>query len=111
MSALRLKSIALTNYLEDLLLQPFPTSVEGQTTQTYEIITPSNPAERGAQLSVRLQPGSLNEVMKQLESAGVVVDERKPDVVRVAPAPLYNTFSDVWQFVHIFKEACLKAES
>lgn len=111
MSALRLKSIALTNYLEDLLLQPFPTSVKGQTTQTYKIITPSNPAERGAQLSVRLQPGSLNEVMRQLESAGVVVDERKPDVVRVAPAPLYNTFSDVWQFVHIFKEACLKAES
>ena len=48
--------------------------------------------------------------MTELEEQGVVVDERKPDVVRVAPAPLYNTYADVWEFVGIFREACRKAE-
>lgn len=77
--------------------------------EMYRIITPAKPAERGAQLSILLRPGLLEAVMMDLEKQGVVVDERKPDVVRVAPAPLYNTFSDVWEFVDIFKRACAKA--
>ena len=48
--------------------------------------------------------------MKELEEQGVIVDERKPDAVRVAPAPLYNTYADVQAFVGIFREACRKAE-
>lgn len=44
--------------------------------------------------------------MKILEDAGVIVDERKPDVIRVAPAPLYNTFEEVWEFANIFTAAC-----
>ena len=47
--------------------------------------------------------------MKVLEAQSVVVDERKPDVVRVAPAPLYNTFVEVWEFVRIFRDACNEA--
>jgi kynureninase len=100
MSAIQHKSRALTGYLADLLTQALETS------SLYHIITPSVPNERGAQLSVRLKPGLLNGVMKALEEQGVVVDERQPDVVRVAPAPLYNTFTEVWVFVKIFRRAC-----
>ncbi|KAL9126044.1 MAG: hypothetical protein Q9217_004845 [Psora testacea] len=104
MAALRQKSIILTRYLERLLLDsPFERECP------YQIITPSDPAQRGAQLSIRLMPGLLDQVLKQLEHSSVVIDERKPDVVRVAPAPLYNTFQDVWTFVNIFTHACVKA--
>jgi kynureninase len=111
MSAIRTKSISLTKYLEDLLLQPTSTSGESNNAQPYQIITPLNQAERGAQLSLRLKPGLLEGVLIALKKAGVVVDERKPDVLRVAPAPLYNTYCDVWNFVQIFKDACRNVES
>ena len=65
------------------------------------LLTPTNPHERGAQISIKLAPGLLDGVLEDLETNGVVIDERKPDVIRVAPAPLYNTFTDVWQFVNI----------
>lgn len=45
-----------------------------------------------------------------LEDAGIVADKRKPDVIRVAPVPLYNTYEDVWNFVEIFKAALAKFE-
>ncbi|KAJ9649561.1 Kynureninase (L-kynurenine hydrolase) [Coniosporium tulheliwenetii] len=101
MEALRGKSLKLTGYLERLLLE---------TPRPYTIITPSNKAERGAQLSVRLEEGLLDRVMEVLEDEGVVVDERKPNVVRVAPAPLYNSFEDVWRFVQVFQGACRDAQ-
>ena len=107
MKAIRSKSVALTGYLEQLLLQ----TSKHEKSNPYRIITPSDPTERGAQLSVRLDPGLLEGVMAELESAGVVVDERKPDVIRVAPAPLYNTYTEVWDFVQIFKAACEKVKS
>lgn len=103
MASIRAQSMALTGYLEDLLL-------ENSQEEPYKIITPSSPVERGAQLSLRLKPKLLVGVMKYLEDSGVVVDERKPDVVRVAPVPLYNSFCDVWDFVHVFKEACKAAQ-
>lgn len=59
-------------------------------------------------MSVQLEEGMLEGVMAELEAAGVVVDERKPDVVRVAPAPLYNSYTDVWEFVRIFRASCEK---
>ncbi|KAL8723755.1 MAG: hypothetical protein Q9225_000050 [Loekoesia sp. 1 TL-2023] len=110
MSAIRSKSVMLTNYLEELLCRSEFLDAAERPAQLFQIITPSNPAERGAQLSIRLKPGLLQCVMAELEQQGVVVDERKPDVVRVAPAPLYNTFSEVWEFVDIFVRACLEAD-
>ncbi|KAI4749178.1 kynureninase [Aureobasidium sp. EXF-12298] len=103
LAALRKKSVALTGYLEKLLLAS--TDIKDY----FSIITPSDPEQRGAQLSVRLSPGILDNVMHVLEKKGVVVDERRPDVIRVAPAPLYNSWSDVLKFVQVFKEACKEA--
>lgn len=104
MEALREKSTKLTAYLEFLLLNSFEGEEEGE--RPYNIITPSDPKERGAQLSIRLRPGFLEPVMEILEEAGIVVDERRPDVIRVAPAPLYNGYRDAWHFTKVFKEAC-----
>lgn len=103
MDALRERSLRLTGYLEARLL-----NYKGGE-PPYSIITPSNPAERGAQLSVLLKPGLLDSVQEYIEERGVVVDERKPDVLRIAPAPLYNSFSDIHRFIVIFQEACSKA--
>jgi kynureninase len=96
MQTLRKRSIRLTNYLEYLLLN---WSCSGE--RPYQLLTPRNPSERGAQLSIKLNPGLLDPMLEHLEHKGVVIDERKPDVIRIAPAPLYNTFSDVWNFVDI----------
>lgn len=102
MSELRERSLALTEYLESLL-------DKCSAIEAFTVITPRNPAHRGAQLSIKLREGLLESVLAHLEENGVVVDERKPDVIRVAPAPLYNTFHDVWRFVSIFEQACLSA--
>ncbi|KYG41524.1 hypothetical protein M433DRAFT_469880 [Acidomyces richmondensis BFW] len=108
MEALREKSIALTRYLEDALDKLWKQQEE-TARPCFTVITPRNPEERGAQLSILLQPGLLDSVMQSLEAAGVVVDERHPDVIRVAPAPLYNSFQDVAMFVQEFSKACTEA--
>lgn len=83
---LREKSIRLTGYLESLLKELVGESVE--------MLTPREAMRRGCQLSVRIgEPG----VERALATAGVVCDVREPDVVRLAPAPLYNSFHDVWR--------------
>jgi kynureninase len=108
MSALRERSVRLTGYLEARLLS-YTSSPDGKSEKAeppYSIITPSNPAERGAQLSVLLNPGLLDSVQAYIEARGVVVDERKPDVLRIAPAPLYNSFLDIHRFITVFHEAC-----
>ena len=107
MSEIRKKSVQITGFLERLLHQP----PESGGSNPYWIITPSDPAQRGAQLSIQLEPGLLDDVLHGLEEAGVVVDERKPDVVRVAPAPLYNSYVDVWDFVEIFKRLAAEAKA
>ncbi|OKL57148.1 Kynureninase 1 [Talaromyces atroroseus] len=111
MPALRQKSLQLTGYLEHLLLKyPLDNHADDRNKKlSFSIITPANPAERGAQLSILLQPGLLDKVLEILEENGVVIDERKPNVVRVAPAPLYNTFTDVWEFHRVFVMACREA--
>lgn len=106
MTEIRKKSSQLTGYLEHLLLT-YPLELPKE--QLFTIITPSNPEERGAQLSVRLRPRLLDSVLGSLEENGVIIDERKPDVIRVAPVPLYNTYTEVWEFCRIFLEACRKA--
>ena len=105
MQPLRTKSLQLTAYLETLLL-----NMPGYKRKSFDIITPKEKEQRGAQLSLKLQEGLLDVVMKELEDRSVVVDERRPDVVRVAPAPLYNSFGDVWEFVEAFGEALEVAE-
>jgi kynureninase len=107
MEKIRQKSLHLTGYLEHLLVT-YPLDAPPEE-KPFTIITPSNPAERGAQLSLRLGPGLLEKVLEVLEEQGVIIDERKPDVIRVAPAPLYNTYAEVWEFCQIFFEACREA--
>jgi kynureninase len=71
-----------------------------------QIITPADPAQRGCQLSVRVQggPGRGREVLAGLGRRGVVVDWRAPDILRIAPVPLYNGFEDAWRFARILEE-------
>ncbi len=91
------KSRKLTAFMEFLLNQ-LPTN-------RIEIITPVNTAERGCQLSIRVVD-SDKLLFKKLTKAGVVADWREPDVIRVAPVPLYNSFLDVFHFVEIL-DKCL----
>jgi kynureninase len=108
MHDLRQKSLSLTAYLEQLLDKTLTTLPKEKTFTT---ITPREPEARGAQLSIRLKPGLLDSVLAHLEHDGVIVDERKPDVIRVAPTPLYNTYTEVWRFIEIFKESLLNADT
>ncbi|KAJ1479272.1 pyridoxal phosphate-dependent transferase, partial [Baffinella frigidus] len=86
MPALRAKSDLLTGLLLFLLQRRIPGGVS--------IITPTDPARRGAQVSVVLDR-PIKKVFQALECAGVVCDMREPDVIRLAPCPLYNTFTEV----------------
>jgi kynureninase len=104
MADIRRKSVNLTAYLEHLLLSG------SELKKAFRIITPSDPEARGTQLSVLLQPGRMEILSDLLEDAGIVVDKRKPDVIRVAPVPLYNTYEEVWKFVQIFHQALAKFE-
>lgn len=96
MENLRAKSTQLTGYLEYLL--------HNLKLASLKIMTPANDAERGCQLSITVQ-GNGRKVFDALQKAGVVCDWREPDCIRVAPVPLYNSFSDVYRFVEIFKGA------
>ncbi len=93
---IRKKSLLLTGYLETLLMKL--SSESG----VFEIITPENPEQRGAQLSLLFHQQG-REVFQGLKEQGVIVDWREPGSIRVAPAPLYNTFEDVFQFCEILK--------
>lgn len=99
-SELRQKSLKITAYLEFLLIRDLPTN-----DSPYAILTPSDPEARGAQLSIKLKPGLLPPVSQKLSADGFVFDQRKPDVMRIAPAPLYNTYTEVWEFVNQFRLA------
>ncbi|KAI0140525.1 kynureninase [Xylariaceae sp. FL1272] len=106
----RKKSLVLTAYAEWLLDEILREEVKSRTDKqipAFEIITPRNPNERGAQLSVLLREGLLGKVGEAFEECGVVVDQRKPDVIRVAPVPLYNSFEDVWKCVDALRRVVL----
>ncbi|KAH6994126.1 pyridoxal phosphate-dependent transferase [Fusarium venenatum] len=100
MASLRAKSIRLTAYLVSEL-KKLPADMSAY----WQIITPCEEERRGAQLSLLLADGLLDDVMAGLERRSVLVDERRPNVIRVAPAPLYNTFLDCWEFVGAFQGA------
>ena len=93
MAALRRKSETLTGYLEFLL--------EQHSSRNFSVITPRDPAQRGAQLSIRLHRKG-RAVCDALKDRGVICDWREPDILRAAPAPLYNSFSDAYEFVERF---------
>lgn len=101
MNALRKKSVQLTGYLEFWLNTIDPEN------HYYKLLTPANPNERGCQLSLfMIQNGK--KVFERLPGAGVIADWREPNVMRLAPVPLYNSFEDVFRFAEIFIKA-LKA--
>ena len=95
MYALRERSLRLTAYLEKTIQ-----AIASTTGVNLEIITPSNTDERGCQLSI-VAHGQGRDLHNKLSAAGVVVDWREPDVIRMAPVPLYNSFEDIASFGHI----------
>jgi kynureninase len=99
MPALRNKSIALTGFMQRLIEQRLPKLVE--------IITPSAAEQRGCQLSLRIaRPAAeAKQCLEHLTAAGVIGDWREPDVLRLAPIPLYNSFADVFAAVEILAQA------
>jgi kynureninase len=97
---LRRKSERLTGFLEFVIDE-----VSAHTTdKRLEIITPRAPHERGCQLSLFVHGGG-KAVFERLSAQGVVVDWREPNVIRAAPAPLYNSFEDVWRFGEALRSA------
>ena len=106
MERLRAKSISLTGYLEfqlnELLLNPL--LLKQNVSQKFSIITPVEHDRRGAQISIRIhQKGRA--LCERLAREGVVGDWREPDIFRVAPVPLYNSYHDVFRFVRRFAAA------
>jgi len=95
MNALREKSLKLTGYLEHLLDQ--------LDSEAFTIISPSDPEQRGCQLSIKFTSGGKT-IHERLTGKNVMCDYREPGVIRVAPAPFYNSFDDVYRFVEILKE-------
>ncbi|CAJ2506020.1 Uu.00g001500.m01.CDS01 [Anthostomella pinea] len=104
MVPIREKSKKITAFLEHCL-----STMSEEAKKLFRTITPSDPEQRGAQLSLMLADGLLHPTRKAFEDHGIVVDERKPNVIRVAPAPLYNSFQDCVAFVEGFEQALLAA--
>lgn len=94
MDALREKSEKLTGYFEFLINQIDSESIK--------IITPSNPKERGCQLSIQVQNADKS-LHEKLTANNIITDWREPDVIRCAPVPMYNSFEDVYRMVEILK--------
>lgn len=93
------KREVITAYLEFVLLD-----IAAQVGGDFEIITPSDPKARGSQLSVLLH-GAGRAVFDYLMEAGVIVDWREPNVIRLAPVPLYTSYEDIFRFGQILKKA------
>ena len=92
---IRRKSEKLTGFMEFL--------IDDMNNDRINIITPRNPEERGCQLSIQVKSAD-KKLHTKLTEAGVISDWREPDVIRVAPAPLYNSFEDVFEFVDRLKK-------
>ena len=90
------KSRQLTGYLEYLL--------DEIKDERISVITPRDPTQRGCQLSIRVKD-SDKILYQKISERGVLADWREPDVIRVAPVPLYNSFADVFTFVVVLKES------
>jgi kynureninase len=94
MDALREKSEKLTSYFEFLIHELNNAKIR--------IITPSNPQERGCQLSIQVKGADKN-LHKKLTEAHIITYWREPDVIRCAPVPVFNTYEDVYRMVETLK--------
>ena len=98
MPALRARSVALTAYLEERIAPLGRLGVD--------VITPREPARRGAQLSLRFGSASAADgVLARLAAEGVGADFRSPDIIRLAPVPLYNTYHEAWRVAELLRAA------
>tara|TARA_S200000501_G_scaffold322368_1_gene318301 strand:+ start:1065 stop:2357 length:1293 start_codon:yes stop_codon:yes gene_type:complete len=93
MPDLRKKSKLLTNYLYFLIIEKLESHIE--------IITPKTELDRGCQLSLRMIT-PIENIIDELHKNGIIADWREPDVIRIAPVPLYNSFMDCFEFVERF---------
>jgi kynureninase len=91
------KRNTITAYLEFILRE-----IDREVKGNFEIITPSNPSERGCQLSVFLH-GEGRSLFDYLMKNGVIIDWREPNVIRLAPVPMYTSFEDIYRFGQILK--------
>lgn len=98
MDALIQKRDTITSYLEFILHE-----IDKEVNSNFEIITPSNPAERASQLSVFLH-GEGRSLFDYLMKNSVITDWREPNVIRLAPVPLYSSFEDMYDFGQILKQ-------
>jgi kynureninase len=96
LGALRARSARITGYLEQLL-------DDVASTRTLSVTTPRDPGRRGCQLSVAV-PGARELASRLRREHGVVCDFREPDVLRLAPVPLYNTFHDCWRAAEALRD-------
>ena len=96
MDRLRKKAITLTAYCESL--------VSSLGKEVVNIITPSDPNQRGSQLSIQVKNAD-KQLFNTITEKGVIADWREPDVIRISPVPMYNSFEDVWKFYSILKES------
>jgi kynureninase len=99
MEKLNIKTKKLTGYLEQL--------VNSQGKDTIEIITPSDETQRGCQLSIRVKNADKS-LFEELTKQNIISDWREPDVIRVAPVPLYNSYEDCYKFSDILKKTLTK---
>ncbi len=97
MEPLRAKSLRLTGYFQFLL--------ERAPSHHFTVITPRDPEARGCQLSILVHEHGP-ELFRKLEAAGIKTDFREPNVIRVAPTPLYNTFHEVWRCAQLLAAHC-----
>lgn len=101
MDALIEKRNKITAYLEYILHE-----IDKEVDSTFEIITPANQEERGCQLSVFLH-GEGRSLFDWLMKNGVITDWREPNVIRLAPVPLYTSYEDMYQFGQLLKKGIL----
>jgi kynureninase len=101
MDALAAKSQKMTAYLERLL--------GGIDDKRISIITPSSISERGCQLSIRVKDADKS-LFDAITKKGAIADWREPDVIRVAPVPLYNSYEDCRKFASILEELLNRKE-
>jgi kynureninase len=93
---LRVKSLKLTAFLEKVLLNA------NESKNLFRIITPSDPAQRGCQLSL-LTDDRGKELFDFLSENGIMADWREPNVIRFAPVPMYTSFEDVWRVGEVIR--------
>ncbi|MGP1346035.1 MAG: kynureninase [Phycisphaerales bacterium] len=100
MDRLRQRSQRLTAYLAHLIDE-----LSTELGNAFELVTPRDPARRGAQLSVRSTADNPRALHDALTAQGVLCDFREPDIIRLAPTPMYNTFEDCWKLAEALRAA------